>query len=265
MKKFISILLGMLLLILLGACGRQGESSLEPHSQTSNSQASASTQKAPNTPSDIVEFTDKLLENAVRNAMQKPTGDITLKEAQAVTSLNLSNSSFDDMTSKNGGIRDISALKHFTGLRELDISFNQISNLTPISSLSSLETLVFSGTWVEDISPLKDLPNIKCLIFCWMRGANGTPGGIENLDALSGLKNLEMLDAKNSGIKDVKALADLPKLWEVQLNENVITDVSPLAKIKNIKALFLSGNPNAEYGLLKDIYGQLDGKDFEIK
>ena len=74
-----------------------------------------------------------------------------------------------------------------------------------------------------------------------------------------------MLDAKNAGIEDVSGLAGLPKLWEVQLNDNLITDVSPLAQVKSLKALLLGNNPVADYSPLKDIYAQLEGKDFEIR
>jgi Leucine-rich repeat (LRR) protein len=51
----------------------------------------------------------------------------------------------------------------------------------------------------------------------------------------------------------------------VFLTDNLITDVSPLAKLTNLKELALSNNPITDYSPLKDIYGQLEGKDFEMK
>lgn len=261
MKKYLSILMLCVLLALSTACSQQPKTSgpsSDPSPATSQSPTSAAEEQE-----QTISFDDKQLEGKIRDAMGKPEGDITQEEAAAVTALNLGNESFDGMNKKDGGIRDISALQHFTGLTELTLAFNNISDLTPLSSLTKLETLDISGTQVEDLSPLKDIKGLKCLIACWLNSENG-PHGIGSLDALAGLENLEMLDAKDAGITDITALADLPKLWEVQLNDNEITDVAPLARVKNIKALLLAGNPVTDYSPLKDIIPQLEGKDFEI-
>lgn len=82
----------------------------------------------------------------------KPEGEITLEEAAVVTVLNLSNDSFDHMNTKDGGIKDIRALQYFTGLTELNIAFNNVSDLTLLSCLAKLKTLDISGTQVEDLS-----------------------------------------------------------------------------------------------------------------
>ena len=71
-----------------------------------------------------------------------------------VTALNLSNDSFEHMNNKDGGIKDIRALQYFTGFKELNSAFNNVSDLTPLSSLPKLEILDISGTQVEDLSPL---------------------------------------------------------------------------------------------------------------
>lgn len=249
MKKYYSIIFILLLFMPFTACSKQ----TAPNSDTPA--------QSPNPPS-IVAFNDKQLEGKIRDAMDKPDGDITLEEAAAITSLNLSNESFDDMNAKDGGIKDISALQHFTGLTELGLAFNNISDLTPISSLESLKSLDISGTQVEDLSPLKDMQSINCLVFCWLHAEDGTPKGIGSLNALANMQNLEMIDAKNAGITDISALAGLPKLWEVQLNDNQITDVTPLGNVKTLKLVLLEGNPITDYGPLKDIYAQLEGKDF---
>ncbi len=263
MRRYVSVVLAMILLAVLAACGQQAESRTGPASEPTDSQPPTAT--SADRPAAVVEFSDKRLEGAVRDVMSKPSGDITVEEAAAVTSLNLGNDSFDDMNSKDGGVKDISALEYFTGLTELNIAFNSVSDLAPLSKLTNLETLDISGTLVEDLSPLKDLENMKCLMACWLHGDNGVPKGIGHLDALAGLKNLQMIDAKNAGITDVSGLSGLPKLWEVQLNDNQIADVSPLAKVKTLKTLLLEGNPATDYSSLKGVYAQLEGKDFEIK
>lgn len=266
MKRCMSIALIGVLFTLLTACTQEPAQNLsEPVPGSTVSQESSYVKDSVNKPAAVIEFRDKVLEAAVCKAMNKPQGDITMEEAAQVISLNLGNASFDDMNTKNGGIKDISALKYFKGLTELNLAFNNVSDLTPLSKLTKLETLDISGTLVEDLLPLKDSQSIKCLVFCWLHGDSGTPKGIGSLDALAGLQSLEQIDAKNAGIKDISALAGLPKLWEVQLNDNQIANIAPLGNVKTLKVLLLAGNPITDYSPLKDIYPKLEGKDFEIK
>ena len=79
------------------------------------------------------------------------------------------------------------------------------------------------------------------------------------------MKNLEHIDAKNAGIKDISGIANLSKLWDIQLCDNQISDITPLANLKELKILLLYNNPVTDFSLLKDIYDNLDDKDFEIK
>ncbi|MDD4297690.1 MAG: hypothetical protein PHC69_12185, partial [Ruminiclostridium sp.] len=213
-----------------------------------------------NEESKIIEFNDEILEAKIRLAMNKPEGEITVEEAAEITSLDLSNESFDDMNSLNGGIRNIGALRYFINLKELNLSFNNIEDFSPLAGLTKLESLGFAGVSVKDLSPLKGLINIKFLGFNW-----NWNNGYENLDFMSDMKSLETIDAKGAGIKDISALSKLPKLWSVFLTENQITDVSPLAKLTNLKELLLENNPITDYSPLKDIYDKLEAKDFEIK
>lgn len=215
--------------------------------------------------SETLVFNDSALEEKVRKAMNKLTGDITTEEAKAVLKLDLSNASFDDMNSKNGGIKDISSLQYFTGLEELNLSFNEISDFAPLAEIKSLKTLGFTGVRPKDLSVLKGLTNMVCLIFDWGYAPDQGHNGYENLDFITNMKNLEIFEAKGAGIKNIAALSTLTKLWSVFLEGNQITDISPLANLKNLKELLLSGNPIKDYSPVKDIYPNLEAKDFELK
>jgi internalin A len=265
MKKTLFALLALLPVLSLAACGAPAAQPTQAPASSAPAATEAPTlEPTPEpTPEPVVVFTDAALEAKVREAMGKPEGDITLVEAEAVVKLNLSNESFDDMNSQNGGIKDLSGLKHFTGLKELDISFNDIKDLTPLSGLTNLETLVFSGTGVTDLTPLKTITSMKCIVFCWTYSDHSTPSGVGNLDALANMKNLEDIDAKNAGISDISALAGLPKLWDVQLCDNQITDISPLAGLP-LRILLLGNNPVEDFSPVKDVYPNLEGKDFEL-
>lgn len=213
----------------------------------------------------VVVFTDAALEAEVRETMGKPEGDITVAEAGAIVKLDLSNESFDDMNSKNGGIRDISDLKYFTGLEDLNLSFNEISDFVPLADLKSIRSLGFTGVPPKDLSVLKGLTNMTCLIFDWTCDESQRQNGNISLDFMADMKNLEIFSACGGGIKDITALGGLTKIWSLYLDDNAITDISSLANLTNLKELKLSQNPISDFSPLKDIYPKLDFSDFEMK
>ena len=63
-----------------------------------------------------------------------------------------------------GGDIDWSRLREMPELKKINISCLNISDLTPVASLTNIEELDISSTNVTDLLPLKDMPNLKKLI-----------------------------------------------------------------------------------------------------
>jgi internalin A len=261
MKNIIAIAFIIMVAISLAACNSSPKSGqISPSASGTNTLTSRS---APVSAGNV-KFTNEALEAKVREAMNKPIGDITLEEAQTITKLDLSNASFDDMNSKNGGIRDITSLKYFTGLEELNLSFNDIKDFSPLSGLTSLKSLGFTGVRPNDLSPLKNLTNMNCLVFDWCYSPDQGYTECSNLDFMADMKNLEIFEAKGAGITDITVLGTLPKLWSVFLDANQITDITPLGNLKNLIELLLAQNPITDYSPVKDIYPKLRAVDFVL-
>jgi len=236
MKKLISMLLTFVLLLQLSAC-----------SGTPRSSDSSQIDKPV-----IIKFTDIHLEEGIRAAMNKSTGDITASDAKMVTVLDLSNKDWDAMNAKNGGIKDISGLKYFTNLTELHLDYNDIQDLSPLSTLTQLSILSFSAVRVEDLSPLESLTNMVTLVFNWSYAPDQGHYGYENIDFIAGMKKLEVFEACNAGLKDITVLGKLPKLKSVHIFDNQITDISPLAKL-DLKEFSLANNPITDYSSITPI------------
>lgn len=201
----------------------------------------------------VVRFSDELLEERVRKAMNKPDGDITPEEAAAITLLDLSQGE-----NSESSIAILQGLEAFTGLTELNLSGNmQLADLWPISGLAKLEKLNCWKCNISRLKPISRLTSLKELSLGW----NGSVG---NLDALSGLVNLEALDAKGVGIVDIGGLTGLPKLQYVGLNCNAIKDVSPLATLPGLTSAELKDNLIVDYSALAAIYPNLEYKDFTL-
>ena len=66
---------------------------------------------------------------------------------------------------------------------------------------------------------------------------------VSNLEPLSDLKNLEILDLSTNNISDVSPLRVLVNLEELYLYSNQITDVSSLSTLTKLKKLNVENNP----------------------
>ncbi|MGJ4851320.1 leucine-rich repeat domain-containing protein [Bacillota bacterium Meth-B3] len=181
---------------------------------------------------ETVAFNDPVLEAMVRAAMGKPDGAITVAEAEAVTKLDLS-FEWQQYVSGATPIESIGGLEHFKNLESLDLSLNEIADITPLASLTKLKILVLSGNPVTDITPLH---------------------------ALSALKVLVMSDC---AAQDYSPLANLTSLEYLALERSTIADATPLASLTNLKRLYLEGC-DLDYAPIANIYPALEDRDFVI-
>ena len=96
-------------------------------------------------------FKEPKIEQAARDALGKPTGDLYPEELAGITVLEL------------GGLdlNDISDLYIFTGLQVLQLGDNQISDLSPLAGLSGLQGLGLRDNQISDLSPLAELSGLQ--------------------------------------------------------------------------------------------------------
>ena len=243
MKKIFSILLAVVMVCALAACSQptSGPASPDP--------------TPPSEPDKTVVFADPLLEKMVRAAMNKPEGDITLAEAEAVTELQLG-IDWQPQPAPNSQITDISGLEHFINLEDLNLSFHAITDISPLAGLTKLTQLSLGGNPVADISPLAGLTNLEFLPLFNCQATDYSP--LANLTKLGGL----LLD--HSTISDVSILSGLTELWWLSLTNTQVSDVSPLAGLTNLRQLQLAGCPITDYTPLAAIYPNLKEKDFSL-
>ncbi|HOG01773.1 MAG TPA: hypothetical protein PKW29_11775 [Clostridia bacterium] len=239
MKRFLSVLLTIAFVASMTACA--AKSTAPPESEP--------------TPESIVEFTDPLLEELVRKAMNKPDGDIAIAEAEAVTELELG-IDWQQEPAPNSQIKDISGLENFKNLENLNLHFHAIEDISPLSGLTKLRSLSLGGNPVADIAPLSNLTGLGSLTLFNCQAQDYTP--------LSKLSGLGMLLLDYSTISDVSMLSGLTELWWLGLANTQVSDVSPLSTLANLRQLQLAGCPITDYSPLAEIYPNLEEKDFEI-
>ena len=113
------------------------------------------------------------------------------------------------------GINTFAGLEQFFAINELDISGNNISNLTPLATLNNLKILYVIGGEVSslnDITALNSLPLQQLYI----------PGNnISDIGVVASLFQLQILDVEDNNIADVSSLAgSLPELLDLTIGGN---------------------------------------------
>ena len=97
--------------------------------------------------SSSVQFMNPNLEKEIASILGKSENeDITIKEMETLTTLDLSN--------KN--ILDLSGLETASNLIELNLEYNNISSIDPLANLSNLEILNLNANKVKNTSSLKN-------------------------------------------------------------------------------------------------------------
>jgi internalin A len=104
--------------------------------------------------------------------------------------------------------------------------------------LERLRTLYFGGLWenivwaIDDLSPLASLSQLQSLHFSGTRIADLLP--------LAGLNQLQSLHCSKTQIADLSPLAGLSQLQALYCFETPITDLSPLADLSQLQTLSFS-------------------------
>ncbi len=178
---------------------------------------------------------------AVERALGKQPGTLRLVDMPALRTLNLD----------GAGISSLAGLEEAVSLESLSLGGNAPAaggeplDLSPLAGLTSLRTLLLSGTAVRDLSPLSGLSSLEQL---WLDG-----NGLSDISTLSALGSLIYLHLGDNRIADLSALAGLSKLRRLWLPGNMVADVSALAGLRALTRLDLSRNRVADASPLRGL------------
>ena len=111
---------------------------------------------------DPIEFADSGLESAIRNALNKPAGNIY--EADLLE--------LDYLDASSYNIQNLSGLEYCVNLQELHLWYNQISDISALAGLTNLQKLDLTNNPNLDTSPgsdnriiIDDLIDKGCVVY----------------------------------------------------------------------------------------------------
>jgi len=152
------------------------------------------------------------------------------------------------------GLTSLAPFASLTHLRVLGVEGNEITDLTPLSGMMYLEDIRLGWNPIASIDALRDIPNIRSLTLfqtyvgdlsaisemSQLEALDLSVLDIESseLDALSGLANLQTLILRNIALDDISFLSGLTALEKLILEHNLyIYDLAPLSGLTTLRHL----------------------------
>ena len=151
------------------------------------------------------------------------------------------------------GISYLRGIECFINLKKLDLSNNNIEDLAPLSQLENIEYLNLNSNSNIELVSLNAISNYKNIRELYLEFNPGllnitdSEGIIidlnyENIDIITSLKTLTVLDISNTGITNIDWISELNNLKSLFLDNNSsIKDFSILENLTNIEKLKLGG------------------------
>lgn len=161
-----------------------------------------------------------------------------------------------ELNLENTKITNISFLKNLKNLKKLNISGNNISDLSPLENLTNLEYLYINNNDVKDISALSKLKNLKELFLSGNK--------IKSVSELKNLIKLNVLYIDNNKISDISCLEKLTELREFNISNvfsgeitnavgNAISDISVVKNMKKLETLYAYYLPYTDTSAIKKL------------
>ncbi|MBN1698454.1 MAG: leucine-rich repeat domain-containing protein [Spirochaetales bacterium] len=196
----------------------------------------------------LIDFTDPILEAAIRELIDIPEGPIYNTDVYTIGSIDLSHLYINDINglehfsglsnlllNNNWYPIDLAPIENLTDMRKLNIATNHLIDITPIANMTNLTNLNIIVNQISDITPLANMTKMTELL-CHFND-------IVDITPLANLTNLTYLTLNDNHIIDITPLANLTKVTYLDLYNNQISDITPLANLTNLSKLNLCGNP----------------------
>ncbi|MDB6027170.1 MAG: hypothetical protein JWM68_3393 [Verrucomicrobiales bacterium] len=172
-----------------------------------------------------VSIPDPGLNAAIRDALQKPVGQLTQQDMLELTTL----------SAQGRNVKSIEGLKTARNLSLLNLRLNHLTNFALPAELTNLTVLDVSLNGMTTCSFPNGLSNLVALS---LEG-----NALTNVTLPIGFKKLNSLDLNNNQITSFSMPSNFTSLLELDLGFNLLTNYSLPAGLTNLDAFLIAGNP----------------------
>jgi Leucine-rich repeat (LRR) protein len=152
-----------------------------------------------------------------------------------------------DLDLSNTQLTDISDLRELGGLTELRLSNTQVSDLSPLAGMTGMTGLWLDNTQVSDLSPLAGMTRMMGL---WLDNTQ-----VSDLSPLAGMTGMRVLWLDNTQVSDLSPLAGMTGMTGLSLGNTQVSDLSPLAGMTGMTTLFLNDTQVSDLSSLVGMTG----------
>lgn len=171
------------------------------------------------------------LESAV-NLRRLTAANCRLQDATALAGI----TSLEALDLSGNSLTDLSFLTDAHRLQQLYLRGTSLESVSGIEKVSpTLTVLDISQNNVADLSPLAGLSQLTMLDL--------SDNPISDFSAVAGFEKLGVLYANSLSLSSASAFSSLPHLQSLQLSGNAITDLSSLLSLDSLKDVDVTGNP----------------------
>ncbi|MEG0753398.1 MAG: protein kinase, partial [Angelakisella sp.] len=182
----------------------------------------------------LVQFQNPIIDQAVRLELAKgPDEPILKSEAALVKSLYICGNTIMDNPEAHSNYCG----EHWYSGKRLPQD-GTVTDLSDVAKLTGLENLILDGQQITDVTQLSELP---------LRNVSLCANQITEITPLAGCAELTSLRLEGNPIDDISVVAELPNLTWLDINHTRVTDISPIAQLPIKKLYFVqSGDTVAE-------------------
>lgn len=152
-------------------------------------------------------------------------------------------------------LTDLSPLEELTSLNKVEFKHNEIEDLSPLTGMPLLSSVGINGNPVRDLTPLVGCPRLDCLDLCDVRNYDPSViadlGNFNYLDLSNPTTSYEYLSGKSvlslslswTGLTSLDALKDVTRLEDLQIAHTAVSDLTGIEAHAGLKRLNLAGIP----------------------
>ncbi len=213
-------------------------------------------------PNDETGIPDPALYAALQKEMENFEGrdtSVTVEKLQNIswldiydTSVKIENlqgieycSNLERLTIPYHAVSDVSPLSGLTTLKSLNLKSNKIGDVSALSGLTALEELQLGGNLLTNATGLENMTFLRTLML--------NDNQITDISALAGLSGIETLYLDRNKVSDISCLSGMMNLSFLSLTENQITDISVLAGLSQLQSLYLTDNQISDISALQGL------------
>ena len=132
------------------------------------------------------------------------------------------------------GLKEVEFLSKQPDITHLDLSFNQLQNIGAVTTLKRLKLINLTKNNLYDLSPLSENTELEDVYF--------SENFVNDLTFLKELRSVKKVDASKNNISSLCNLSKLGELEELNLWKNSVSSLDGIETINCRHKLILSGN-----------------------